>query len=83
MREQAPAEVLHPAFGGRNPSPWMHDAADAPDASVSSVIGRVKLTLSSSVVQLTPAGIVVTNAEPMAESRSVDARPAWTMPIGL
>src|SRR3989304_1424512 len=49
---------------------------------VSTVSGRVKFALSSSVVQPTPTSSVVTKAQPMAESRSVDASPAGTVPTG-
>jgi hypothetical protein len=50
---------------------------------VSAVSARVKFTFTSSVVQPLGSSSVVTNARPMAESKSVIARPAWTMPIGL
>ena len=50
---------------------------------VSAVIARVKLALSSSVVQCVPASAVDTNAVPIVESSSVVAKPACTVPIGL
>ena len=50
---------------------------------VSAVIARVKFAFSSSVVQRVPASAADTNAVPIAESSSVVAKPAWTVPIGL
>ena len=50
---------------------------------VSTVSARVKFDFTSSVVQPAGSASVVTNASPIAESISVIARPAWTMPIGL
>jgi hypothetical protein len=50
---------------------------------VPAVIVRVKFALSSSVVQRVPASASVTNAVPIAESSSVVANPACTLPIGL
>ena len=47
------------------------------------VSARVKFAFSSSVVQPTPASSVVTNAQPIAESRRVIASPAWTDPMTL
>jgi hypothetical protein len=49
----------------------------------SAVSARVKFAFSSSVVQPTPASRVVTNAQPIAESSSVIASPAWTDPMTL
>ena len=50
---------------------------------VSTVSARVKFAFSSSVVQ--PARLVEGGheGEPIAESMSVIASPAWTIPIGL
>jgi len=50
---------------------------------VSTVSARVKFAFTSSVVQPRGSVRVVTKARPIAESMSVIARPAWTMPIGL
>src|SRR5260370_13684119 len=50
---------------------------------VSSVIGRTRLTLTSSVVYASPTAMVVWTAQPIAESRIVIANPPWTTPIGL
>ena len=61
---------------------WMTEPVQriTPDSTVSV---RVKFAFSSSVVQPASSSCVVTNASPMAESMSVIARPAWTLPIGL
>src|SRR5438132_8829737 len=50
---------------------------------VSSVIGRTKLILASSVVYASSAPSVVCTAQPIAESSIVIAKPPWTTPIGL
>jgi hypothetical protein len=50
---------------------------------VSTVRARVKFAFTSSVVQPTGCSSVVTKARPIAESMSVIASPAWTIPIGL
>ena len=52
-------------------------------APVSAVSARVKFAFSSSVVQRVPASATETNAVPIAESSSVVAKPACTVPIGL
>ncbi len=50
---------------------------------VSAVIARVKFAFSSSVVQRVPGPASETKAVPIAESSSVVANPACTVPIGL
>ena len=83
MGVEAALRVLDPRLRRRDATPgWMIEPVQR-ITPVSTVSARVKFDFTSSVVQPTGSSSVVTNASPMAESMSVIARPAWTMPIGL
>ena len=73
--------VLDPRLGRRRGDRVDDGAGTA--TPVSTVSARVKFTFTSSVVQPTGSSSVVTKAGAIAESMSVIARPAWTIPIGL
>jgi hypothetical protein len=83
MRQEPSLGVLQTGLGGDDrPTPWTTEPMHR-TVPVSAVIARVKLALSSSVVQWVPASAVDTNAVPIVESSSVVAKPACTVPIGL
>ena len=78
------APVLDARLGRDDrPSPGATTVPVHRTGPVSAVIARVKFAFSSSVVQRVPASASDTKAVPIAESRSVVANPACTVPIGL
>jgi len=75
--------VSEARLGGGDASPDVDRVASHSSRPVAAVIGRSRFTFSSTVVYPTPAGSSVLTAQPIAESKSVQARPPWTLLTGL